>query len=119
MPGGRPSKYDPKYCDYLIEHRRMGLTFESFGSIANVSKKTLYTWLDTHEEFLNAKSIGDSHCRLFWEKKSIENLNDKTFNTTTWVFWMKNSFGWHDGKQPQINLSKDDDKLIINIGKKE
>ena len=60
-PVGRPSEYDPSYCDkvdeYLENASRENMHLpkvESFAIYLGVTKKTLYNWSKEHEEFLHA-----------------------------------------------------------------
>lgn len=60
-PVGRPSEYDPSYCDkvdeYLKNASRENMHLpkvESFAIYLGVTKKTLYNWSKEHEEFLHA-----------------------------------------------------------------
>lgn len=66
--GGRPTEYDPKFCAMLISHNREGLSFESFGSVINVGRTTLYRWVEKHEEFRDAKEKGRAHLLNFYEQ---------------------------------------------------
>lgn len=104
---GRPTKYKPEYCNLLIEHMAAGLSFESFGAVVECSKQTIYDWLDAQPEFLDAKKIGTAKSLLFWEKLGIRGTvgvpvewNGKqakgNFNSGSWIFNMKNRFGWRD-----------------------
>lgn len=123
-PVGRPTVYDPKYCDMLIEHMARGYSFESFAGFTGHSKQTLYEWAAKFEEFGDAKSQGTSLSRLFWERLGIEhilNINEteyekgasrsksKSLNSTVWIFNMKNRFGWRD-KQPDEEQDKRTDE---------
>jgi transposase len=77
-----------------------GLSFQSFAGKIGVSFKTLYNWLDQHEEWIEAKDRGHAKALLFFEQEMIRGLwnperGDK-FNTTAWIFAMKNKFGWSD-----------------------
>lgn len=108
---GRPSKYDPKYCELLIKHMSKGLSFETFGPSIGVSKSSTYRWLtddkndsketlENKKAFRDAKSIATDYCRLFWEKIGIDHIvnyeDAPKLNTTAWIFNMKNRFGWRD-----------------------
>ena len=60
-PVGRPSEYDPSYCDkvdeYLQNASRENMHLpkvESFAIYLGVTKKTLYNWSKEHKEFLHA-----------------------------------------------------------------
>lgn len=123
---GRPSLYESEYATMLVDHMAEGLSFESFGGRISVSRATLYTWLDLHPDFLDAKSIGESKSREWWERKGQEGLFAETIrekgpdgttttvtrsiNASIWVFSMKNRFKWRD-KQPDEeseDISKDE-----------
>lgn len=106
LPGaGRPSKFKDEYCDMLIEHMSKGLSFDCFAGEVKVSIPTLYEWVNAYPEFSDAKSRGKALSMAFWEKAGIEGLwhgggnerdRNPTFNSTVWVFSMKNRFGWRD-----------------------
>lgn len=60
-PGGRPSKYNPAFCDLVDEYlRTTGYDqkhlpkIESFAIMLDVNKSTLYEWAKEHPEFSNA-----------------------------------------------------------------
>lgn len=82
----------------LIEHMKKGYSFESFGAVIGRCEKTLFNWLDSYPDFLQSKKEGTAYSRLFWEGLGIDGLrgNIPGFNATTWIFNMKNRFGWRD-----------------------
>lgn len=75
-----------------------GLSFEAFAGKIGVTKRTLYNWVEAHEEFLEAKRLGFEQCRLFWERKGIDGLSQKGFQERLWLANMKNRFGWTDAR---------------------
>lgn len=95
---GQPTKYDPKYCQMLIEHMASGLSFETFGAEIEVVKKTLYNWCDEHKEFLHAKGIGELRCQKYHEMIGISGQSGHLpgFQQSAWRFNMANRFGWRD-----------------------
>lgn len=111
MPGGRPTVYDPKYCDMLIEHMAQGFSFESFAGKIGVCFKTLYTWKDQHPEFLQAQSNGKARSLTWWEDQGrLAMWTDEKgskFNNTIWIFSMKNKFGWRDRVETTVKDPKD------------
>lgn len=118
-PGGRPTKYDPKFCEELIEHMKEGLSFESFAAKCDCCKDTLYEWANVHEEFSDAKKIGSEHCRIFWEKLGTMGASGglNNFNATAWIFNMKNRFRseWNDTQKVEQTSTvsiKNRDELI-------
>jgi hypothetical protein len=105
MAGGRPTKYHKKYCEQLIAWMTKGLSFEAFAGDLQVSKQTLYTWLKKHPEFVDAKSIGTGKSNAFWEKIGVAGVTGKLpgFQTSAWIFNMKNRFGWRDKQEIKID----------------
>lgn len=113
MPGGRPSKYQPNYCEMLIEHMSTGLSYECFAGDLSVSKDTLYEWEKVHPEFSDAKRIGIEKCRKFWEKLGIAGAAGKikNFSAAAYIFNMKNRFAWRD--QVQLSVAEDSAPLVL------
>lgn len=99
---GRPSKYDPKYCQQVIDHMSQGFSFESFAGKIGVAKDTLYQWDKNHQDFSDAKKEGFEKNRLFWEEQAMRGMwAGKKFNPTVWIFNMKNRFPkeWRDRQE--------------------
>lgn len=106
-PVGRPSEYDPKYCKQLIAHMAEGFSYESFAGKVGVCRDTLYAWERKHKDFSYTKKVAIEQALLFWEDKGIKGLYPDViegakgpialgFNSTVWIFNMKNRFGWRD-----------------------
>ena len=102
---GRPPKYKPEFCALLIEHMESGLSFESFAGLVKVAISTIDAWVKQYEEFRGAKKLGEAQCRLFWEKLGRAGTlgQIKGFNTPTYIFNMKNRFGWSDRTDLRIS----------------
>lgn len=124
MPAGRPTKYEERFCDLLIEHMDKGLSFEAFAGYLGVSKDTLFEWVKVHPEFSDSKKIGTEKARLWWESKATDYLlncekttrdsdgNVETvktsLNSTVWIFNMKNRFRdeWKDKSEQEVNVTQ-------------
>lgn len=92
-PVGRPTVYDSKYCQMLIEHMSEGLSFESFGAVVGHHKQTLYEWAAKHKDFGDAKQRGTDLSRLRWEKEGIKGMwGGKQFNSAIWIYNMRCRF---------------------------
>ena len=117
-PVGRPTKYKPEYCQQLIEHMALGLSYECFGAVIDVSLSTTQRWEGLHEEFSVAKIKGFHKSRLFYERLGRQALlgNIPNFNTTIWIFNMKNRFPneWRDRHDVAIEIgdNKEDFALL-------
>ena len=64
---GAPTLYREQFCDMLIEHMKHGNTFESFGALVRCGVATLYNWQAAHPDFLEARKLGMSYLRKFYE----------------------------------------------------
>lgn len=124
---GAPTKYDPKYCAMLIEHMSEGLSFDSFAGVVGVCGDTCYEWAKVHKEFSEAKKLGTKKALLWFEKianaaimgrprknkKGEVVFDPKGFNSTVWVFSMKNKFNWRDRQEtidnPDGKLAQSED----------
>ena len=98
MPAGRPTKYDPAFCQVVIDEMAKGLSKEAVAGHLRISKQTLYNWAEEHSEFLDAINEGELASLYFWEKLGVMGAAGKVvnFNATAWVFNMKNRAGWRD-----------------------
>ena len=87
-PVGRPSKYDPKFCDEVIALGKIGKSVEAIGAILGVGTKTLYNWRDQHEDFLHALDMAKEFELQWWEDIAqthmIENKESDKINATIW-----------------------------------
>lgn len=54
--GGRPTKYDPSYCDLVIEDAEKGFSLSAFCGGIRIDRTTLSEWRRVHPEF-------DAACR--------------------------------------------------------
>ncbi len=87
-PVGRPSEYDPSYCDKAIELGRIGKSFEQMSAQMNVSYRTLCRWRDAHEEFRHALEDAQALAQAYWEELAqahiIEEKDAPRINTGLW-----------------------------------
>lgn len=54
---GRPSKYDPAYCDAVIEDARLGFSLSAFAGGIQVDRDTITEWRKVHPEFDQACKV--------------------------------------------------------------
>ena len=87
-PVGRPSLYDPKYCEEVITLGKLGKSVEQIAAILNVSLRTMYSWRDSHEEFLHALEDAKTYEQAWWEEQAaaymVENKESDRLNATLW-----------------------------------
>ena len=51
MPAGRPSKFDEKYCEEVLEAGRQGYSLTAFAGMIGVCRDTISEWKEVHPEF--------------------------------------------------------------------
>jgi transposase len=87
-PVGRPSLYDPAYCEKVVELGRIGKSVEQISAILNVSLRTMYSWRDAHEEFLHALDDAKTYEQAWWEEQAaaymVENKESDRLNASLW-----------------------------------
>lgn len=79
-PFGRPSDYDPKFCDEVIRLGEAGYSKAEITAHFGVSKQTLYNWADRHPDFLEALKQADVAAQGWWERQAREGLVDGKIN---------------------------------------
>lgn len=101
---GRPSKFSPRYCGLLVKHMAEGLSFESFSSVIDVSRDTLYEWKKVHASFSDAVKKGRERQLYFYEKMGIFACHaGKEFNATVFIWMTKNMLHWRDARDLQLS----------------
>jgi transposase len=117
MPAGRPSKYDPAFCEVVIEAGRNGETMAGMAEACDVHRETIREWMEIHPEFSAAVKRGLQISQVEWERKGrLATFGEvPNFNATSYIFQMKNRFkeDWREKlevEQTNFNVNiKDDD----------
>jgi hypothetical protein len=94
---GRPrTAYHYNFCQLLEDHMAQGFSFESFGAVVRVGRRTLNEWKDQYPEFRDACEIGTELALMWWENvirsgytesKHAEKVNMKVVS-----FFLRNRF---------------------------
>jgi hypothetical protein len=97
----RPTKYKKEFDELLIKHMESGMSFMSFAALVGVNVDTLYEWERKQKSFSEAKQVAFNKNLLFWERLGVAGTAGKihNFNSTTWIFNMKNRHGWRDRRE--------------------
>jgi len=87
-PVGRPSLYDPAYCERIIELGRLGKSIEQIAAQIGVGTKTMYNWRDEFPEFLRALDMAKELELDWWENIAqnmmVENKDGSKLNSAIW-----------------------------------
>ena len=117
-PGGRPTKYDPAYCDALVEHMSEGASLLSFAASIDVARSTLTEWADVHPEFSAAVARGKAKCAAWWEAAARNLALKGEGNATMCVFGLKNMGAdeWRDKQEVEhsgaVKIERVDVKFV-------
>ncbi len=128
MPGGRPSKYEPRYHpEQAFKFGLLGLTDEELAGQFDITVSTLNNWKEKHEEFFVALKEGKDGAdgkvaaSLYHRARGYSHKEDKIFNnngeplivptvkhyppdTTAAIFWLKNRQRgkWRDVRNTEV-----------------
>lgn len=87
-PVGRPSRYDPAYCEQVIQLGGKGKSVEQIGAILGIGTRTLFTWRDQNEEFRHALELAKELEQAWWEDMAqsymVEEKESAKLNTGLW-----------------------------------
>lgn len=85
---GRPSKYDPKFCQTVVEAGEKGKSITQMALACGVCKNTLSDWASEHPEFSIAFTRAKMLSMDWWESVAqthmIEEPGASKLNTGVW-----------------------------------
>lgn len=84
MTAGRPSDYDPAYCDKVIELGDIGASLAEMAYECGVCRNTLKNWREKHPEFLTALTRAELASQVWWEKQGRIGMTADKFNASVW-----------------------------------
>ncbi|CAB4137608.1 hypothetical protein UFOVP319_47 [uncultured Caudovirales phage] len=88
-PVGRPSKYDPAYCDRVIELGNQGASIDEMAFELGVHDDTLRNWAGEHPEFFDAFTRAQLASQVWWERKGRTGM-EKPTNEFQGSIWSRN-----------------------------
>lgn len=99
-PVGRPSKYDPSYCDRVEAEMAKGYSLTAFAGILGVNRDTIDEWRRAHPEFSEAVTRAKALRLLQWERAGMKvaSSGGGSGQSTMIIFGLKNMGGeeWQD-----------------------
>lgn len=118
---GRPSDYDPAYCDKVIELGETGASIDEMAYELGVHDDTLRNWSNAHPEFFDAFTRAKLASQVWWERKGRSGMEKPSteFNGSVWSRNMAARFParWREVKGTE--LTGKDGGAIETIGKVE
>lgn len=98
MTGGRPTKYDPAYCEKVIHWGKQGKSRTWIASELDITRECLYEWMRVHPSFSDALTRAKIHEQRFWEDAGQVGMTGDKFNGGVWAKNMSCRFPseWRD-----------------------
>ena len=84
MPAGRPTKYDPAFCEKVIEWGNLGKSVAWFAAQLDVSKECVYNWAREYPEFSDALAVARAKSQSYWEDAGQDGMQTPGFNASIW-----------------------------------
>jgi hypothetical protein len=98
---GRPSKYQPEYCDRVIELGKQGMSIVEMACDIGVHRETLEkNWPAEHPEFSEAFARARDEAQAWWERIGREGMQSKSIDAAIYSRSMAARFpkDWTDKK---------------------
>lgn len=114
LPQGRPSIYDEKYCDMIVEAMKDGKSMLSFAASIGVARSTLNHWIDTRPDFAAAVDRAKTAQAAWWETQLCETASGKAKGDARLIIFGLSNAGaleWRE-KQTIEHTGVDDSDLI-------
>lgn len=115
VPGGRPSSYDPSYCERIVELGREGLSIVQMAAALDVHRETIeQNWPAAYPEFSEAFAFARLLSQAWWEAKGQDSLDKPVFQGSVWSRSMAARFpkDWREKTETDVNIKGDLAALI-------
>jgi len=110
---GRPTKYDPAYCERVIELGKQGKSRWQIASELGITPTNLANWEIAHEDFQRALSIARLDALAYWEEMAhlhmIETPGGPKLNTGLWSRSMAARFPEQYRENSKVELTGKND----------
>lgn len=70
LSGGRPTKYDPSFCDQIVDFCAQGYSLTAFAGSLGVARSTIQEWAKEHPEFSVACNAAKAAAAYKWEQRA-------------------------------------------------
>lgn len=102
---GRPTKYTAGLCRQLPEMFAGGESVAEVCAELRISKDTFYEWVKLYPNFSDAYQKGLGLSEAWWTKLGRAGAaGARKIQPATWIFNMKNRFGWRERIEQEQNV---------------
>jgi hypothetical protein len=101
---GRPTEYDPAFCDLVVEWGASGKSLTWMAAELDVSRECVYEWARTHAEFSDALTRARAKSQKWWEDAGQTAMMLPGFNGSVWAKSMAARFpaDWRENKGVEL-----------------
>ncbi|MDE2442641.1 MAG: hypothetical protein KGP14_16630 [Betaproteobacteria bacterium] len=121
MSAGRPSLYDPAYCERVIEMGKQGFSVVEMAAEIGVHRDTLETnWPAAHPEFFEAFTHAMQCSQAWWERTGRVGMIENNISAPIWSRSMAARFpkDWREVKGTELT-GKDGGPVAVSAEKAE
>jgi Helix-turn-helix domain len=93
-------KYYPDMCKTAIEFLAKGKSYAALAGQLEIAEQTVYAWQKKYPDFDRACQVGKAKGQAYWEQVSDDNMYNKEFCSTRYIFKMKSQYKLKDGSEP-------------------
>lgn len=90
------SKYKSEYCETVKAMAGSGYSLRAFAAYIGVTYRTVQHWISCVPDFYEAAKVAEMKRHLFYERKAIENLENKDFNSNLFNKLTQAIIKWND-----------------------
>lgn len=110
---GRPTSYDPAYCDAVIDLGAKGKSRAQIAASLSVCRSTLANWEKQHEDFLVAMTRAKDLELAWWEEAGQRGMFMTGFSANAFGLQIRNRFpaDYQDKKIQDVNLTTHEQAL--------
>lgn len=118
MPAGRPTSYDPAYCERVIALGREGKSKTYIATQLGVTRQTIDNWMEVHGEFFNSMALALELAQAWWEDAGQDGLHADKFNGSVWSRSMAARFpdDWREKQEIKhsgaVDLTAESDEAL-------
>ncbi|MCR5876944.1 DNA-packaging protein [Phenylobacterium sp. J367] len=86
---GRPTKYDPSYCEGVKEFMGQGYSLTAYAGEIGVARSSINEWMAAHPDFSEAVKVGQAKRTAILERGLLD--GDSGPKVTARIFALKNA----------------------------
>ena len=96
------SKWDPRWCQALIEHCAQGFSYSTFGRAIGVTRATVRHWHEAYPEFQDARREAEDALQHHFELEAKRLADGGKGNVVAFIWRSKNVAKWRDHQLDEL-----------------